>query len=249
MIKILIIEDEFNVVKIHQAYLAKHYTNIIEVVGTAEDVKEAAQKINALQPQLLLLDINLRTGSGFDLLKLFPNPFFKVIFISGLHDKALEAIKSQALDFVTKPVKEEDFIHAIEKAREELKKEAHLRELEALIHNFTYENKKLRIPYQGGAHFVAIDNIIYLEADAAWTYFYLTNSKTKICSGFNIKNYQNFLVETGKFFRIHNSYIINKLHLKEFKNDKDNATIIMENGTELPVSRQRKRDFLTWLEE
>jgi len=248
MIQTIIIEDEKHVIASIKDQITACCANEIKVIAETGFVKESISLIKSLKPQLLLLDIELKDGSGFDLLKSFPDPLFKVVFISSLHDRVLEALKSQALDFVAKPIEQADFAIAMKKAKKEIEREEHFGEMQALIETLQGENRRLRIPYSGGAHFVPIANIIYLEADAAWTYFYLVKSKNKICSGFNIKTYEKFLTENQEFFRIHNTYIISRKYLKEFRENGEVGIVVMDNGVELPVARQRKKDFKRWLE-
>ncbi|MCX6351835.1 MAG: response regulator, partial [Bacteroidetes bacterium] len=87
MFKAIIVEDE-----IHNAegllYLLEKNCADVKVEAVCASVKEAAKKITELKPDLLFLDIHLGDGTGFQLLEKFPNPEFKVIFITAYDEYA-----------------------------------------------------------------------------------------------------------------------------------------------------------------
>lgn len=242
MIKTIIIDDEPNAIMVLQKLLSK-YCLEVEIVETAHSVEDAQKKIAALSPELLLLDIDLGAKSGFDLLQCFPNAHFKVIFVSGFPNEAMNAIKANALDFVTKPVSHEDLIQAIEKAKKKIKDEQHLNEWRHLMD----KERRLRIPQGTGSVFEYVHNIMYLEADGYCTNFYRANDEKKLVSAFNIKSYEGFLTENQTFCRIHHSYLVNKQYIQAFEGHGDTGIVIMKNKVSLPISRNRKRDFLAWI--
>jgi two-component system LytT family response regulator len=48
------------------------------------------------------------------------------------------------------------------------------------------------------------------------------------------------------FFRVHNSHIVNKLHIKRYKKN-DGGIVVMSDNAEIIIARRRKDDFLEWL--
>lgn len=241
MIRTIIIDDEPKAIDVLQKLVSK-YCPEVEIMDIASSVEEAQQKINLLHPQLLLLDIDLGAKSGFDLLRSFPEGNFKVIFVSGFPNEAINAIKANALDFVTKPVSQDDLILAIEKAKKKIEDELSSNEWKHLMD----KERKLRIPQIDGVLFENIYNIMYLEADGYCTNFYRNDGK-KIVSSFNIKTYEAFLTENYSFFRIHNSYLVNKKYIIKIQSQGDIGIVVMQDEAELPISRNRKRDFLAWM--
>ena len=117
-IRIVLIDDEAAIRTICKSYLQDIENAII--VGEADKVEDAEIIINACNPDLILLDIQLGKKSGFDLLTRFSNPTFKVIFITAYEKYALSAIKAGALDYLLKPISEQEFINAIQKAMQEV---------------------------------------------------------------------------------------------------------------------------------
>ena len=107
MIKTLIIEDEPYIRKALIA-LIKSINSDLDIIGECESVEEAITVINTCKPELLFLDINLKGGTGFDILKKVTYKDFKVIFITAYEEYALSALKNGAIDYILKPVDVEE---------------------------------------------------------------------------------------------------------------------------------------------
>ncbi|PIS28447.1 MAG: hypothetical protein COT43_06340 [Candidatus Marinimicrobia bacterium CG08_land_8_20_14_0_20_45_22] len=104
MKKILIVDDEFNIVELlEDLLLQKGY-----IVEKAYNRKQAEAAIETFQPELMLLDIKLPDGDGIEFLKQIKKntPKIHVIMVTGLADKeiALEALKNGAADYICKPI-------------------------------------------------------------------------------------------------------------------------------------------------
>lgn len=87
----------------------------IEILGEASSIKEAAEFIANRRPQLLFLDINLRTGTGFDLLDALTPPLPDVIFTTAYDEFAVRAFQVNALDYLMKPIHPDRLAGAIER--------------------------------------------------------------------------------------------------------------------------------------
>ena len=112
MLRTVIIDDE--------AHIRDTLTRLIEsncpqvsLVGEACGVAEGIKAIKNLQPDLVLLDINMKDGTGFDLLNAFPEKNFKVIFISAFDKNTIQAFKLSGLEYLTKPVNPEEISPSI----------------------------------------------------------------------------------------------------------------------------------------
>ena len=92
----------------------------LSIIGEADDVKSAYELLTLKSPDLVLLDINLPDGTGFDLLKMFDKVNFKVIFITAHEEHAIKAFKCSAIDYILKPITAGELFGAIEKAQETL---------------------------------------------------------------------------------------------------------------------------------
>jgi len=112
--KLLIVDDTRLARQELKTLLAAHAD--IDVVGEADDVPSAREAIGRLQPELLLLDIQLPSGTGFDLLDQL-DPLPKVIFTTAYDQYAVRAFEANALDYLVKPVDPRRLASALDRAR------------------------------------------------------------------------------------------------------------------------------------
>jgi two-component system LytT family response regulator len=242
-LKTVIIDDEPDAVSfIHS--IIKEYCPALEVIGKAHDAMEGIELIREKQPDLILLDVEMPHGSGFDLLAQFPDKTFDVIFITAFNHYAIKAIKFSAVDYILKPININEFIVAIERVIEK-RSTATLpnRNFETLLENLnSAAPAKLAIPTSDGMEYLSTKEIIRIEADRSYSWFHLTG-KRKILVSKNLKEYQDLLNDRN-FFRSHNSHLINLEHVKKYIRA-DGGAIEMIDGSQVPISRTRRDLFLT----
>ncbi len=102
-IKALVVDDEINGRENIHSVLEK-YCPEVQVVAEASSVLEAIQEIERSHPDLVFLDIEMPGGNGFEVLKYFRQPDFKVIFVTAYDQYAIQAIRFSALDYILKPI-------------------------------------------------------------------------------------------------------------------------------------------------
>ena len=112
MLRTIIIDDEAHI-RDTLARLLESNCPQVSVVGEACGVADGINAIKELHPDLVLLDINMKDGSGFDLLNAFSEINFKVIFISAFDKKTSQAFKLSGLEYLTKPVNPEEMSPSI----------------------------------------------------------------------------------------------------------------------------------------
>ena len=247
MIRAIIIDDEPAMQEVNSQLLSEYFPNI-KLVGTADCIKTGIDLIHKKKPDLVLLDIQLSDGSGFQLLQKLPSYDFKVVFITAFDSFAIKAIKFSAIDYILKPVNEIEFQQAIQRAIELIKKKEHTEsQVNVLIDSFKKElqNKKLVLRTQNSMHIVDISDIHFCKSDNSYTTFYLDNNE-KILVSKSLKDYEGILKEYG-FFRPHQSYLVNLNHIK--KVDKtDHGFLIMKNKKEIPISIRQKKNLIDLLD-
>jgi two-component system LytT family response regulator len=242
-LKTVIIDDEPDAVNfIHS--IIKEYCPALEVIGQAHDAMDGVAVIREKNPDLVLLDVEMPHGSGFDLLLQFPEKTFDVVFITAFNHYAIQAIKFSAVDYILKPININEFILAIEKVTEK-RSSATVpnRNFETLLENLnSTAPAKLAIPTSDGMEYLNTKEIIRIEADRSYSWFHLTG-KRKILVSKNLKEYQDLLNDRN-FFRSHNSHLINLEHVKKYIRT-DGGAIEMVDGAQIPISRTRRDLFLT----
>ena len=242
-IKTIIIDDEPDAVNfIHS--IIREYCPALEVIGKANNAMDGITIIRENHPDLVLLDVEMPHGSGFDLLSQFPDKTFDVIFITAFNHYAIKAIKFSAVDYILKPININEFIVAIEKVAEKRASPSMPnRNFETLLENLnSAAPAKLAIPTSDGMEYLTTKEIIRIEADRSYSWFHLTG-KRKILVSKNLKEYQDLLNDRN-FFRSHNSHLINLEHVKKYIRS-DGGAIEMIDGSQVPISRTRKDLFLT----
>lgn len=237
----LIIDDESKLRKVLQIKL-EQYCEGIKVVGTAENVTDAFQKINELKPQLIFLDISMPGASGFDLLDRFPTIDFEVIFVTGFNNYVLDALKVSAVDYLLKPVITNDLIKAVNKARARIEEKEKLELYDILRHNLNHlgeQNTKLAIPGANAYDFVEMNDIVRCEGWQKYTRIYLKDGSC-IVSSYNIGTFKEML-ENYNFYSTHKSHLINTSLITRYLKE---GTVVMSDGAQVPVARRKKEDFM-----
>ncbi len=241
-LKTIVIDDEIDAVNFIRSII-KEYCPLLEVEDVAHSANEGEKKINEHKPDLVFLDVEMPHGSGFDLLCRFPEKTFDVIFITAFNHYAIKAIKFSAVDYILKPININEFIAAVEKVIEKRKQHVSKEDsFQTLLENVRSAMPgKLAIPTSDGMEYLNTKEIIRIEADRSYSWFYLINNK-KILVSRNLKEYQELLTDRN-FFRSHNSHLINLEHVKKFIRHEGGA-IELDDGSQVPISRGKRDLFL-----
>lgn len=240
MIKAIIIENDDQTVGLITKTVEAYIPNV-SIVARAKDVKSGIGLINDNDPDLVLLDIRLSDGSGFDLIDHFGKPDFKVIFISNYAEYAIKAIQYDAIGYLLKPLKEDELAQAVRKAVDTIRMEEKLH-AKALGEGIKDLNKSHRLVLKTmeQVHLVDTTDIVHIEAEGNYSTFYIVDGR-KIVISKSTREFEETLLDEG-FHRIHKSHIININRISYF--DKaDGGTVVMCNGDKVPVA-SRKRDML-----
>jgi two-component system LytT family response regulator len=235
----ILVDDEPDARATLRSFLGSYCTDI-EILGEAGSVEEGYSQIRKFDPDLVFLDIQMEDGTGFDLLERFRNIEFCVVFTTAFDAFAIKAFKYSAIDYLLKPIDPDELIDAVHKARRKFT--GRPQQVEDLL-KFRKgdEPERITISSTEGLTLVALDDIIRLESDSNYTNFYL-KSKEKITVPKSLKEYED-LLPSKKFFRTHQSHIVNLKYVKKYIKD-DGGYIVMEDGSQVWVARRRKDDFL-----
>ena len=241
-LRTIIIDDEPDAVNfIHT--IINEYCPKLEVIGTARSAKEGVNTIIAKNPELVFLDVEMPHGSGFDLLAKFPEKSFDVIFITAFNHYAIKAIKFSAVDYILKPININEFIQAVNKVVEKrTSSQDRNSSYYALLENVKSSLPgKLAIPTSNGMEYLNTKEIIRVEADRSYSWFFLLDNR-KILVSRNLKEYQELLSDRN-FFRTHNSHLINLEHVKKYIRSEGGAIELID-GSQVPISRGKRDLFL-----
>ena len=226
----ILIDDEkksLNVLK----NIIEEYCKDVEIIAIADNVENGITLIKKHRPDLIFLDIEMKTASGFDLLERLGNFEFEVIFTTAYEQYAIKAIRYNSLDYLLKPVDVAELKSAIAKVSQKIaKKTGNEIGLSS--------QSKITISTSEGVYFVELKNIIRCEADGAYTNIFLLD-KRKITVSKNIKEYE-LLLQNNHFVRIHNSHIINLYEVDKYLKS-DGGQVVLKDGNILPLSINKKK--------
>jgi len=243
--KILIVDDELSPREQSKRLLAEFFPEII-VCAEAENVNSTYDAILIHQPDVVLLAVDMPDGTAFDLLKRLPQINFNIIFITAHEKYALQAIKFSALDYLLKPYTSGDFVEAIRKAQRKEAAEDSSLKFNALLQNFQHQQpSKIVLRTSDSIHVVQLNEIIRLQADGAYTTFYVLNRKPIVVSK-NLKEYDNLLENSG-FIRTHQSHLVNSRYIVCFHKT-DGGSLGLTDKTQVPVASRYKEKVLQAIE-
>lgn len=211
----------------------------MKLSGEADSVRTGLELIRNQNPDVVLLDVNLMDGTGFDLLKQVGTVNFKVIFITAHEEHAIRAFKFSAVDYILKPVVAGELLAAVKKAEQSISREDTELKLSTLLSNLD-SVKKIVLKTAESIHIVQVSNIIRCEADVNYTTFYLKNAQKLLVSK-TLKEFDEMLEPTN-FFRTHQSHLVNLDHIVRFDKG-EGGHLVMDDDSIVPVS-SRKRDEL-----
>ncbi len=248
MLRTIIIDDEPNARQVI-ANILELYCENVEVIGQAENVKTGISIIRKLKPDLVLLDIQMPDGSGFDLLKQIDNIDFNFIFITAHEQYAIKAIKLSALDYVLKPINANELIDAIEKAELNPPKNE---EINTKLNNYhtninkSNPDKRISINTTDSVYSIKIKDITHCKSDKNYTELFLFK-KNKLLISKTLKEFETLLSEYG-FYRVHQSYLVNMKFVNRFAKMGLGGNVILEDGTMIPVSSRKREGLLKYME-
>jgi two-component system LytT family response regulator len=243
MLRTVVIDDEPNARQVVKNII-ELYCELAVVVGEAKNVNEGVKIIDELDPDLVLLDIKMPDGTGFDLLKKVKKVNFHFIFITAFEEYAIRAIKQSALDYVVKPINTNELVSAIERANlARIRESDQISKLNNISHNEDNNtgNRRIVLNTQDSIYVVEVADIISCKADKNYTELNVVNKNNLVISK-TLKEFEDMLVDCG-FFRTHQSYLINLKYIEYYEKGLG-GTIIMQDSTRIPVSSRKKDAFM-----
>ena len=230
----LIVDDE----KLARELLREYIEGFpeLQVVGECDKGTEAVEKINKLQPDIVFLDVQMPGMNGFDVLEEIDHEPY-VIFTTAYDQYAIKAFEKNAVDYLLKPLDEERFREAVNRAlKRKNSEQGNVAELLKSMksesrgfesHIFVQKSEKLfNLP---------VEDIVYLEASGDYTV--ITTKNDQFVSSSGIGKLEE-MMDPDTFIRVHRSTIINLNYLKEIERHFNGGMIVkMQGGKSFPVSR------------
>jgi two-component system, LytTR family, response regulator len=227
MIRVFLVEDEPPAMRKLERLAAE--APGLEVCGSAATVTDAVAGIAASTPDLVILDIRLPDGTGFEILQALEEiartPH--VIFMTAYDEYAVKAFEVEALDYLLKPVSEDRFVAAIERASDRLKLPRRAPE-QKYLRRFLVERRK-------SAYFLPVDSIGHIVADRNYARLHSESGEFAIRA--TIEGLEKRL-DPSEFARVSRSVIVRVAAIKEVRTGDAQAALVMQSGDEIPCSRK-----------
>lgn len=231
----IIVDDE----KLARDLLKEYLENYpeIELLGEADQGTEAVEKIDKLKPDIVFLDVQMPGMTGFDVLEDIEHEPY-VIFVTAYDQYAIKAFEKNAVDYLLKPLDEERFRNAVNRALK--RKTLEHSSIEDLLSSMKSERKgtydtHIFVQKSEKLFNLPVDEIVYLEASGDYTI--ITTKADQFVSSSGIGKLEEIL-NPEVFIRVHRSTIVNVNYLKEIERHFNGGMVVkMQSGKSFPVSR------------
>lgn len=242
-LKILVVDDE----QIARRRLVRLLRAIdgVEICGEALDVASAVEAAVRLEPDLVLLDVQMPGGNGFDVIEQLGSRSPPVIFVTAFDHHALRAFEIEAVDYVTKPVEPERLTTALRRARAaiaERSREERIGELLATVETLRRSLRENQSPSRffwvktrGTQQRIAVETIDYVEAERDYVRLHAGGQSHLVSE--NLSAVETRLTAHG-FLRIHRSTLVRRDAVAQLVQGRYGAwSLRLQDGTELRVGR------------
>ncbi len=242
MLKALLIDDEERATDSLRLMIEKMVPQI-QQVKVCNDSRKAAEMIQAFQPGLVFLDIQMPHLNGFQLLEQMPNKSFKLIFTTAYNEYAIQAIRFSAFDYLLKPIDVEELQASVQRfldTQQDYKEQFDL--LKNIMHNMqapSADDFRLALPTREGVYYLQPGDLVRCEAIGNYTKFFTADGKTHIISK-TLGEY-DALLSSQNFIRTHKSHLVNKKFIAFIDHD---GFAVLKDKTKVEVSRRRKEEVM-----
>lgn len=240
----IIIDDEQRARTLLSGMVGEFATDI-EIIAESEDLPNGVKAIRKHKPDLVFLDIEMPAHSGLELLDFFNEDeiSFDIIFTTAYSNYAVQAFKLSAIDYLMKPIEEEDLKNAINRFRKKNKDENRALNYAVLMENLNRKtNTRLAVPSGNAIKFIELDDILFLKGEGSYTEINFTND-TKLIVSRTLKNFDTVFSENNQFIRCHKSFVVNTKFILEYVKG-DGGYLLMNGNHHISVTADRADDIL-----
>ncbi|KRF00561.1 LytTR family transcriptional regulator [Frateuria sp. Soil773] len=238
-LRTVLVDDEVLARLALRQALASHAE--VEIVGECGNADEAMQLVQALQPDLLFLDIQMPGMDGFGLLhELSPERLPLVVFTTAFAEHALRAFDANALDYVLKPFAQARFDQAMARVLKHWQGlhagHGPLAEQPAAASAGSGYAQRISVRSGERLHVLATDDIDWIRADGNYLHLHVNGARF-----LHRDTLQHLLamLDPACFLRIHRGIVVNLARVAEIHPlFQGNAEVVLRDGTRLTLSRR-----------
>lgn len=235
--KALLIDDERLARNELRRLLAVHKD--IEIAGEAVDVDDAIEKIGALRPDLIFLDVQMPGADGFSLLERLDGPLPLVIFTTAYDEFAVKAFEFNAIDYLLKPVDPSRLGAALEKLR--LRGVPSADGTETVSRTRLSLEDKVFVREGDQCWFVPVKNIRLLESEGNYTRVHFDDNKPQL---FRSLTAMEERLDPKHFFRANRKQVINLAWVDGIEPWFSGGLLVrLKGGLKVELSRRQAQEF------
>ncbi|MGB0895773.1 MAG: LytR/AlgR family response regulator transcription factor [Flavobacteriaceae bacterium] len=249
---VIIIEDEKPAARRLNRLLEKHNIVAKAMLHSVAEAKDWF--MNNTHPDVIFLDIQLSDGLSFDI---FEEIKIKsaVIFTTAYDQYALDAFKLNSIDYLLKPIDEDDLLAAIDKFKQFQPQKpdtlVSLDDVKKILVQNTEKTYKSRFTIKVGQHLkmIAVSEIECFFSENKATYLHTTSGRSYLID-YTLEQLEDVL-EPQMFYRISRKFFININAIKDivaYTNSRLKIHLHSFNEQEIIVSRERVKEFKIWLD-
>jgi two-component system LytT family response regulator len=225
MLKVLIVDDEPQALMALRGLL--HACAVqVQLVGEAGNALDGIKLIQRHRPDVVLLDIEMPHGSGFDLLDAFPERTFQVVFTTAHEQHAIRAAHTHPFDYLLKPVDPDELDRVLN---------------ELITSKARQIPDRIELTSLHGKVFLRVDEILRIEADGGYSTLHTLNGEKHLASK-AIGHFEQ-LLPADRFFRCHQSHLVQLAHVRRYLNQ-DGGMVVLSDGANVPVATRRQSELL-----
>ncbi len=250
MLNICIIDDELDA----RILLRETLIDIAPdccILGEANSKATAIELLQNVKPDAVFLDIDLKDGTGFEVLAALPPPEYAIIFATAFNQFAIKAFQVNALDYLLKPIGRDELNRVMDKIRKGQSLTDFQKQIQGLlVTNHNRRIDKLVLHTAGGVHFLPLADIVRLESSGSYTTIETIQGE-KIMVSSNLGNFDHLTSDfeinvpiSELFFRVHQSHIVRISMVRQLLKQPDGDFAVLNNGVKIPIARRRKEEFL-----
>ncbi|MGD1843894.1 MAG: LytR/AlgR family response regulator transcription factor [Salibacteraceae bacterium] len=242
MTSLAIVDDETKMRSLLRNLVTPHCP-WIKLVGEADAVESGLALITEKQPDIVLLDVQMGDGDGFDLLEQLPAARPHIIFVTAYHQYTLQALRAGAVDYLEKPILKQELLQALERTQVliEQQKQPSYEQLLKVLHA-DEENQRIAVPIGSGSKYLKVSEITHIQANGAYTWFHFASGRKPLLVSRMLADV-NFSLEELGFIRVHRSFLVNTTNVEELLKV-DGGVLKVTGGAQVPISKAYKQTAL-----
>jgi len=225
-LRCIVADDEPLALKLIESYIAK--TEGLELAGGFSSATDALAAVCRADADIAFLDIQMPRMSGLEIARAARESGTKVVFVTAYRDYAVEGFRVNALDYLLKPVSYDEFLEAVERARDIVPNDEQACEPACMMVRSDY--RQVRVNF---------DDITYIEGLKDYVKIHTDSRERPLLTQMSLKAVEQAL-PPAKFMRVHRSFILAVDRIASF----DRSAVTLAQGTSIPVGDTYRSQFL-----